>query len=125
VIAAVICAALLPLVRFDFNPMHLRSTEAESVATLLDLMRDPGGIAEYSGSYPTQPRRGAPWYGPSPRRCCSSRRSWADHPCRHHTRYLIRESPSLFRCAIKTGAPPEANAAAKSERRMVSSLTPS
>ena len=41
VIAAVICAALLPLVRFDFNPMHLRSTEAESVATLLDLMRDP------------------------------------------------------------------------------------
>jgi hopanoid biosynthesis associated RND transporter like protein HpnN len=41
VIAAVICAALLPLVRFDFNPMHLRSTEAESVATLLELMRDP------------------------------------------------------------------------------------
>jgi hopanoid biosynthesis associated RND transporter like protein HpnN len=41
VTAAVICAALLPLVRFDFNPMHLRSTEAESVATLLDLMRDP------------------------------------------------------------------------------------
>src|SRR6202022_3400748 len=40
-IAAVICAALLPLVRFDFNPMHLRSTEAESVGTLLDLMRDP------------------------------------------------------------------------------------
>jgi hopanoid biosynthesis associated RND transporter like protein HpnN len=41
VTAAVICVALLPLVRFDFNPMHLRSTEAESVATLLDLMRDP------------------------------------------------------------------------------------
>ena len=41
VTAAVICTALLPLVRFDFNPMHLRSTEAESVATLLDLMRDP------------------------------------------------------------------------------------
>jgi hopanoid biosynthesis associated RND transporter like protein HpnN len=41
VTAAVVCAALLPLVRFDFNPMHLRSTEAESVATLLDLMRDP------------------------------------------------------------------------------------
>ncbi|MDB6108214.1 MAG: hopanoid biosynthesis-associated transporter HpnN [Gammaproteobacteria bacterium] len=41
VTAAVICAALLPLVRFDFNPRHLRSTEAESVATLLDLMRDP------------------------------------------------------------------------------------
>jgi hopanoid biosynthesis associated RND transporter like protein HpnN len=41
VIAAGICAALLPLVRFDFNPMHLRSTEAESVATLLELMHDP------------------------------------------------------------------------------------
>jgi hypothetical protein len=35
-----ICAALLPLVRFDFNPLHLRSSRVESVATLLDLMRD-------------------------------------------------------------------------------------
>jgi uncharacterized protein len=41
VLAAVICAALLPLVRFDFNPLHLRSPAAESVATLLDLTSDP------------------------------------------------------------------------------------
>jgi hypothetical protein len=41
VLAAVICAALLPLVRFDFNPMHLRSPAAESVTTLLELTSDP------------------------------------------------------------------------------------
>ena len=44
VLAAVIAAtsvALLPRLRFDFNPLHLRSVDAESVATLLDLMRDP------------------------------------------------------------------------------------
>jgi uncharacterized protein len=40
-VAAVICTALLPLVRFDFNPMHLRSAKVESVATLVDLMHDP------------------------------------------------------------------------------------
>jgi uncharacterized protein len=31
----------LPSVEFDFNPLHLRSDNTESVATLLDLMRDP------------------------------------------------------------------------------------
>jgi hopanoid biosynthesis associated RND transporter like protein HpnN len=36
-----ISAALLPLLHFDFNPIHLRSSQAESVATLVDLMRDP------------------------------------------------------------------------------------
>jgi uncharacterized protein len=41
VLAAMICAALLPQVRFDSNPMHLRSGATESVATLLDLARDP------------------------------------------------------------------------------------
>jgi len=44
VLAGVIAAtsvALLPRLRFDFNPLHLRSVKAESVATLLDLMRDP------------------------------------------------------------------------------------
>jgi hopanoid biosynthesis associated RND transporter like protein HpnN len=41
VAVALISLALLPLVHFDFNPMHLRSSEAESVATLGDLMRDP------------------------------------------------------------------------------------
>ena len=39
--AAALCAALLPFVRFDFNPLHLRSPKTESVATLLDLMKDP------------------------------------------------------------------------------------
>src|SRR5262249_721423 len=39
-----IAAAGLPLVyhlSFDFNPIHLRSTRVESVATLLDLQGDP------------------------------------------------------------------------------------
>jgi len=40
-VAALLCAALLPLVRFDFNPIHLRSSEVESVSTLVDLMGDP------------------------------------------------------------------------------------
>jgi uncharacterized protein len=39
--AAVISAAVLPLLQFDFNPIHLRSPHVESVATLFDLMRDP------------------------------------------------------------------------------------
>jgi hopanoid biosynthesis associated RND transporter like protein HpnN len=41
VTAGLICAALLPWLHFDFNPLHLRSPKAESVATLLDLMKDP------------------------------------------------------------------------------------
>jgi len=39
--AAVVCAALLPLLRFDFNPLHLRNPKTESVETFFDLMRDP------------------------------------------------------------------------------------
>jgi len=39
--AAVICAGLLPLLRFDFNPIHLRNAKTESVATFFDLLRDP------------------------------------------------------------------------------------
>jgi len=39
--AALICAALLPWLHFDFNPMHLRNPKAESVTTLIDLMKDP------------------------------------------------------------------------------------
>ena len=31
---------VLPRLEFDFNPLHLRSASVESVATLLDLMRD-------------------------------------------------------------------------------------
>jgi hopanoid biosynthesis associated RND transporter like protein HpnN len=38
--AAVVSAAVLPLLHFDFNPIHLRSPRVESVATLFDLMRD-------------------------------------------------------------------------------------
>jgi hopanoid biosynthesis associated RND transporter like protein HpnN len=33
--------ALLPLVRFDFNPLHLRSPDGEAMAALNDLMHDP------------------------------------------------------------------------------------
>jgi len=33
--------ALLPYLRFDFNPMHLRDPDTESIATALDLMADP------------------------------------------------------------------------------------
>jgi hopanoid biosynthesis associated RND transporter like protein HpnN len=40
-VAALISAVLLPLLQFDSNPMHLRSSKVESVATLADLMRDP------------------------------------------------------------------------------------
>lgn len=42
--AALVAAAglaLSPRVEFDFNPLNLRSARVESVATLLDLMRDP------------------------------------------------------------------------------------
>jgi hopanoid biosynthesis associated RND transporter like protein HpnN len=40
VVVAVTCVALLPLLHFDFNPIHMRSLKAESVATLFDLMKD-------------------------------------------------------------------------------------
>ena len=33
--------ALLPLVKFDFDPYHLRDPNSEAMATLADLMRDP------------------------------------------------------------------------------------
>lgn len=38
---AAACAASLPWVRFDFNPLHLKDPHTESMATLLDLMNDP------------------------------------------------------------------------------------
>jgi hopanoid biosynthesis associated RND transporter like protein HpnN len=44
ILAALAVAAGLPLFRdlkFDFNPLNLRSAKMESVATLLDLMKDP------------------------------------------------------------------------------------
>ena len=39
--AVIICLPLLKNLRFDFNPLDLRSKQVESVSTLLDLMRDP------------------------------------------------------------------------------------
>jgi uncharacterized protein len=38
---AVAAAATLPFVRFDFNPLHLKSPKVESMATLADLAADP------------------------------------------------------------------------------------
>ena len=40
-VVAVGSLLLLPKLRFDFNPLNLRSVKAESVATLLDLMKSP------------------------------------------------------------------------------------
>jgi hopanoid biosynthesis associated RND transporter like protein HpnN len=39
--AAVICAATLPFLTFDFNTLHLKNAKTESVSTLLSLMSDP------------------------------------------------------------------------------------
>ena len=36
-----VSVALLPWVRFDFNPYHLRAPDGEAMATLTDLSRDP------------------------------------------------------------------------------------
>jgi hopanoid biosynthesis associated RND transporter like protein HpnN len=44
--AGVLCALLLPLLRFDFNPIHLRDPKSESVATFFDLQRDPNYTPE-------------------------------------------------------------------------------
>lgn len=38
---AALSLALLPLLRFDFNPLHLRSERVESMATLRELEADP------------------------------------------------------------------------------------
>jgi hopanoid biosynthesis associated RND transporter like protein HpnN len=40
-VAALICAASLPLLHFDFNTLHLMNAKTESVTTLLSLMADP------------------------------------------------------------------------------------
>ncbi len=39
--SAAVSVALLPLVRFDFNPFHLRNTKGEAMRTFADLTRDP------------------------------------------------------------------------------------
>ena len=38
--AALLSATVLPMLKFDFNPIHLRSPTAESIVTLVDLTRD-------------------------------------------------------------------------------------
>lgn len=40
-VAAVAACALLPLLRFDFNPLNLKSPKVESMTTLEDLRHDP------------------------------------------------------------------------------------
>ena len=40
-VSVLVSIALLPLVRFDFNPMHLRNPNSEAISTLNDLMHDP------------------------------------------------------------------------------------
>ncbi|TAJ82352.1 MMPL family transporter [Reyranella sp.] len=40
-VLAVVATALLPLLRFDFNPLHLKSPTVESMVTLRDLTSDP------------------------------------------------------------------------------------
>ncbi len=41
VVATLISLAILPFVRFDFNPFHLRDPKGEAMSTLADLFRDP------------------------------------------------------------------------------------
>ena len=40
-VSAVVSMALLPFVRFDFNPFHLRNPHGEAMSTFADLTRDP------------------------------------------------------------------------------------
>jgi hopanoid biosynthesis associated RND transporter like protein HpnN len=40
-IAAAVCVGLLPFVRFDFNPLHMRNPRSESMSTLNEMMQDP------------------------------------------------------------------------------------
>ena len=40
-VSVLISIALIPFVRFDFNPLHLRDPHGEAMSSLLDLMKDP------------------------------------------------------------------------------------
>ena len=40
-VSVLISIALIPWVRFDFNPLHLRDPHGEAMSSLLDLMKDP------------------------------------------------------------------------------------
>ncbi|THD61326.1 MMPL family transporter [Phenylobacterium sp.] len=39
--STLVSVALLPFVRFDFNPMHLRNAHGEAMSTLNDIIKDP------------------------------------------------------------------------------------
>jgi uncharacterized protein len=39
--STLVSVALLPFVRFDFNPMHLRNVHGEAMSTLNDIIKDP------------------------------------------------------------------------------------
>jgi hopanoid biosynthesis associated RND transporter like protein HpnN len=39
--STLVSVALLPFVRFDFNPMHLRNARGEAMSTLNDIIKDP------------------------------------------------------------------------------------
>src|SRR5579859_90567 len=39
--STLVSIALLPFVRFDFNPMHLRNVHGEAMSTLNDIIKDP------------------------------------------------------------------------------------
>jgi uncharacterized protein len=41
ILLAIFCLAVLPRLRFDFNPLHLLNPHEEAVSTLFDLMSDP------------------------------------------------------------------------------------
>jgi uncharacterized protein len=40
-VVALLCLALLPWLRFDFNPLHLRSAKVESMIAIAELIADP------------------------------------------------------------------------------------
>lgn len=40
-VVAIACAALLPFLRFDFNPLNLKDPHTESAATMFELIADP------------------------------------------------------------------------------------
>ncbi len=40
-VAALVCLAALPLLRFDFDPLHMENPHGEAMATILDLIKVP------------------------------------------------------------------------------------
>ena len=62
---------LLYFLRFDFNPMNLRSATVESVATYLDLRRDPAtGANSVNVLVPSVQAADGSFANFSPKACC-------------------------------------------------------